>query len=184
MAKPKKPAASAESELGSEAAPPAPADVVEQDEIKDLATQMAKLGAAGAPAPQPESPSPVAFEAPAPASPEPPPAPVAEEVPELEPEPESEASLPPVLDVPAPVEPVVIVEPADVVEQVSAPPPPAVDAVEALPMLPSLLVPAVRRYRVWPHGELHRNGVVYGPGAELELTPEQAASIPCLSLVE
>ena len=44
--------------------------------------------------------------------------------------------------------------------------------------------PVTRRYKVWPHGELHRNGVVYKPGAELELTESVAAGIPCLVLAD
>jgi hypothetical protein len=41
-----------------------------------------------------------------------------------------------------------------------------------------------RKYRVWPHGELHRDGVVYKPGDELTLTEDVAQAIGCLELVE
>lgn len=43
---------------------------------------------------------------------------------------------------------------------------------------------ATRTYRVWQHGELHRNGKVYRPGDTLDLTDAVAASIgACVALV-
>lgn len=41
-----------------------------------------------------------------------------------------------------------------------------------------------RKYRVWPHGELHRDGVVYKPGDELVLTEDIAKTIECLEPVD
>ncbi len=43
--------------------------------------------------------------------------------------------------------------------------------------------PKVRRYRVWAHGALHRNGVIHKPGDELDLLETEAATIVCLELV-
>lgn len=42
---------------------------------------------------------------------------------------------------------------------------------------------AMRTYRVWPHGDLQRNGVTHKPGETLELPADVAAAIPCLERV-
>jgi hypothetical protein len=54
----------------------------------------------------------------------------------------------------------------------------------ATPDGPAAAPNAMRKYRVWAHGDLHRDGMVYGPGAEIELLPSVADGIACLELVE
>jgi hypothetical protein len=59
------------------------------------------------------------------------------------------------------------------------------DAKPALVHLPPSPDPnGLRRYKVWQHGELHRNGKVYRPGDTLELTEAVAAGITCVVLAE
>jgi hypothetical protein len=43
--------------------------------------------------------------------------------------------------------------------------------------------PPTRRYRVWSHGTLQRDGKTLQPGDELTMAPDEAAKIPCLELV-
>lgn len=45
---------------------------------------------------------------------------------------------------------------------------------------PAAAGPAIRRYKVWEHGTLQRDGRTYAPGAELTLPEDVAAKIPCL----
>ena len=80
-----------------------------------------------------------------------------------------EESLPPVLE----VESEIIVE-----EE----PDPKVEPIPPVVVPPS--PPGKARYRVWPHGDLHRNGKVYKPGDELILHEEEAANIVCLEQVK
>lgn len=57
----------------------------------------------------------------------------------------------------------------------SPPPPPPVD-------IPSRAQAraGMKTYRVWPYGELQRNGVVIKAGETIVLSPDEAAKIPCL----
>lgn len=48
------------------------------------------------------------------------------------------------------------------------------------PPPPATSLNAKRTYRVWPHGDLQRDGVTYKAGETLELPADVAATIPCL----
>ena len=55
--------------------------------------------------------------------------------------------------------------------------------------LPPVLSRSARKagkqlYKVWKHGKLELDGKVYEPGSFVELTPEQAESIPCVEAHE
>jgi hypothetical protein len=43
---------------------------------------------------------------------------------------------------------------------------------------------AKRAYRIWPHGDLHRNGKVHAPGSTIHLTDAEAEGLGCVSLDE
>lgn len=92
--------------------------------------------------------------------------------------------------------PIAVVAPSVVSEPQAAPKASVIPA--SVSELPPVLAPmaqpsappppdpnAPRRYRVWQHGELHRNGVVYRPGDTIDLTAAVAAGIgACVELVE
>ena len=89
------------------------------------------------------------------------------------------ASPPAAVTTPKPVAP-----PVQIAAPVATTPAPALAEVVAKPAIVQLETPAPangkRAYKVWAYGTLQRNGTIHQPGDVLNMTPEEAAKIPCL----